>query len=68
MLKLVKANKIIRSSIDINKLYNKYFKSDSINIKDTIVSEEDLAEELSELLYEVYTLTNKFFICLFIKA
>lgn len=61
MLKLVKVNKIIKSSIAKNKLYNKHSKVDSTDIKDTTVSDEALAEKFSDLLYEVFILMNKFY-------
>lgn len=61
MLKLVKANKIIKSAIAKNKLYTKHSKADSTDIKDTTVSDEALAEKFSDLLYEVFILMNKFY-------
>lgn len=61
MLKLVKANKGVKSCIAKNKLYKKYPKSDCASTKGSTVSEEALTEKFSELLYEVFTLINKFY-------
>lgn len=61
MSKLVKVNKIIKLSIAKNKLYNKHSKINSINIENTTISDEDLAEKFSDLLFEVFTLITKFY-------
>lgn len=61
MLKLVKSNKIIKSTIIRNKLYKKHSQIDPINIESSIIGDEVLAKKFSDLLLEVFTLINKFY-------